>query len=51
MNEYAVYYTESINKKIVVSAENEEDLNKIFADVGLNEDETKKILETIKQFK
>jgi len=31
--------------------ENTEDLNKILVDVNLNEDETKKILDTIKEFK
>jgi DNA-directed RNA polymerase subunit F len=31
--------------------ENEEELNKIFTDVSLDEDETKKILETIKEFR
>ncbi len=31
--------------------ENAEDLNKIFIDVSLDEDETKKILETVKKFR
>ena len=31
--------------------ENQEELNKIFAGISLDEDETKKILETIKEFK
>jgi DNA-directed RNA polymerase subunit F len=31
--------------------ENAEELNKIFVDFGLDEDETKKILDTIKKFK
>ncbi len=31
--------------------ENAEELNKIFVDVSLDEDETKKILDTIKKFK
>jgi len=42
---------EQISKIIDLMPENSEDLNKIFIDVGLNEDETKKILETVKQFK
>ncbi|MFH1325785.1 MAG: hypothetical protein ABIH49_03410 [archaeon] len=31
--------------------ETQEDLNKIFVDVSLDEDESKKILDTVKQFK
>ena len=31
--------------------ENAEDLNKIFVDISLDEDEKRKILETIKEFK
>ena len=31
--------------------EDQEDLNKIFSDVKLDEDESKKILETVKEFK
>jgi DNA-directed RNA polymerase subunit F len=42
---------EHIVKIIDLMPENEEDLNKIFIDVSLNEDETKKILETVKKFK
>ena len=42
---------EHIVKIIDILPDNVEDLNKIFSDVGLNEDETKKILDTIKQFK
>ncbi|GBE20369.1 RNA polymerase Rpb4 [archaeon BMS3Abin17] len=42
---------EQIVKIIDLMPENSEDLNKIFTDVGLDEDETKKILETVKQFK
>ncbi len=38
-------------KIIDLMPENAEDLNKIFTDIGLDEDETKKILETVKQFK
>ncbi len=42
---------ESIIKIIDLLPENKEDLNKIFNSVSLDEDETKKILETIKEFK
>ena len=42
---------ENIIKIIDVMPENSESLNKIFTDVSLDEDETKKILETVKQFK
>ncbi len=42
---------ESLVKIIDLLPENSEDLNKIFTDVGLNEDETKKILDAVKQFK
>ena len=42
---------EHIVKIIDLMPENSEELNKIFVDVSLNEDETKKILETIKKFK
>jgi DNA-directed RNA polymerase subunit F len=42
--EYAV-------KIIDILPETSEELNKIFVDVSLEEDETKKILETIKKFK
>ena len=43
--------TEHIVKVIDLMPENAEDLNKIFSDVSLDEDETKKILETIKEYK
>jgi len=42
---------EHIVKIIDLMPESEIDLNKIFNDVGLDEDETKKILETVKEFK
>ena len=42
---------EYIVKIIDLMPENKEDLNKIFTDIGLDEDETKKILETVKEFK
>ena len=42
---------EHITKIIDIFPENTEDLNKIFVGVSLDEDETKKILETIKEFK
>ena len=42
---------EHIAKIIDLLPEDPENLNKIFNDVGLNEDETKKILETIGEFK
>ncbi len=42
---------EHIVKIIDLIPENAEDLNKIFVDISLNEDETRKILETIKEFK
>ncbi len=38
-------------KIVDLMPENESDLNKIFSDVSLDEDETKKILETVKEFK
>jgi DNA-directed RNA polymerase subunit F len=38
-------------KIIDILPETAEELNKIFVDVSLDEDETKKILETIKKFK
>lgn len=41
---------EDISKIIEIFPENAEELNKIFTDMGLNEDETKKILDTIKEF-
>lgn len=40
-----------ISKIIDIMPETAEDLNKIFADVTLDEDETKKILDTVKEFK
>ncbi|MEK6898292.1 MAG: hypothetical protein AABX28_02965 [Nanoarchaeota archaeon] len=42
---------EHIVKIIDLVPENQEDLNKIFLGVGLDEDETKKILDAIKQTK
>lgn len=42
---------EQIVKIIDLMPDNAEDLNKIFVDVGLDEDEIKKILDTIKKFK
>ena len=42
---------EHIAKIVDLMPESTEDLNKIFTDISLNEDETKKILETIKEFK
>ena len=42
---------EHIIKIIDIFPENAEDLNKIFIGIGLDEDETKKILETVKEFK
>jgi len=41
---------DNIAKIIDLLPENEVDLNKIFIDVVLDEDETKKILETVKEF-
>jgi len=43
--------TEHIVKIIDILPENSSELNKIFVDVSLNEDETNKILEIIKKFK
>jgi DNA-directed RNA polymerase subunit F len=43
--------TEHIVKISDLMPGNQEELNKIFAGVSLDEDETKKILETIKEFK
>lgn len=43
--------SEHISKIIDFLPEDSEDLNKIFADVSLDEEETKKILDVIKQFK
>ena len=42
---------EHIVKIIDLMPEDASDLNKIFTDVSLTEDETKKILEAVKQFK
>ncbi len=42
---------ENISKIIDFLPENQEDLNKIFVGVNLDEDESKKILDTIKEFK
>ena len=42
---------EHITKIIDLMPETGEGLNKIFSDVSLDEDETKKLLETIKEFK
>ena len=42
---------EYIAKIIDIMPENQENLNKIFTDVGLDEDESKKILETIEEFR
>ena len=42
---------EHISKIIDLVPENQEDLNKIFVGVSLNEDESKKILDTVKEFK
>lgn len=41
---------EHISKLIDLLPENSEDLNKIFSDVGLDEDETKKILDIVKEY-
>ena len=38
------------SKIIDVLPETNEDLNKIFTDVGLDENETKKTLDTVKEF-
>ena len=42
---------EYIAKIIDLMPDNAEDLNKIFVDINLDEDESKKILDTIKKFK
>ncbi len=42
---------EYIVKIIDLLAESEADLNKIFSDVSLNEDEKQKIINTVKEFK
>jgi len=41
---------EQVSKIIDVVPDCAEDLSKIFIDMGLNEDEKKKVLETIKEF-
>ena len=43
--------SEQITKIIELMPENQEDLNKIFVDVKLDEDESKKVLETVKEFR
>lgn len=43
--------TDGIVKIIDLLPETSEELNKIFIDVSLDEDETKKILDTIKKYK
>ena len=42
---------EYIAKIIDIMPENQENLNKIFSDINLDEDETKKILESIEEFR
>ena len=42
---------ENIAKIIDIMPENAEGLNKIFTDVSLNDDETKKILDIVKEYK
>ena len=42
--------SEHISKIIDTLPENKEDLNKIFVDIGLDEDESNKILDIVKQF-
>ncbi len=42
---------EYVVKMADILPENAEELNKIFVDVSLDEDETKKILDTIKKYK
>lgn len=41
---------DNITKIIDVMPDSSEDLNKIFVDVGLDENETKQILDTVKEF-
>ena len=43
--------SEQITKIIELMPENQEDLNKIFVDVKLDEDESKKVLETVEEFR
>jgi DNA-directed RNA polymerase subunit F len=40
-----------IAKTIDLLPENQEEVNKVFSDVNLDEDETKKIIEVVKQYK
>ena len=42
--------SDHISKIIDILPETAEDLNKIFADVGLDENETQKILDSVKEF-
>ena len=42
---------EHISKIIDLMPENTQDLNKIFVDISLDEDEAKKILDIVKEFK
>ncbi len=42
---------EHISKIIDMLPEDPEDLNKIFTDIGLDDDETKRILDVVKEFK
>ena len=42
---------EYISKIIDIMPENSENLNKIIADIVLDEDESKKVLETVKEFR
>jgi DNA-directed RNA polymerase subunit F len=41
----------NVTKVIDLLPDNPEEVNKIFTDVGLDEDETKKIIEIVKQYK
>ena len=43
--------SEHISKIIDLVPENSEDLNKIFVGTNLDEDETKRIIDEVKQFK
>lgn len=43
--------TEHVSKIMDIIPENQEDLNKIFIGVSLDEDESKKVLDAIKEFK
>lgn len=42
---------EYISKIVDLMPENQESLNKIFIDISLDEDESKKILDTLKEFR